>query len=136
MTDVNGVPAYQPEPTGTPAGAPYAPAPVNENPGRTLGIVALVLAIFLNIVGAIVGIVALNKSKKAGFKNGPALAAIIVGFVIFVGWILIWVIAAIAIASSPQLQDVGNITNEILAACQGLASGTTVTVRGVDVQCP
>ena len=134
MTDVNGVPAYQPEPTGTPAGAPYAPAPVNENPGRTLGIVALVLAIFLSIVGAIIGIVALNKSKKAGFKNGPALAAIIVGFVLFAIQLISWIIIGIAVATAAP--ELGNITNEILTACQGLPSGTQVTVRGTSVACP
>ena len=136
MTDVNGVPAYKPETTGTPAGAPYAPAPMTENPGRTLGIVALVLAIFLSIVGAIIGIVALNKSKKAGFKNGPALAAIIVGFVLFAIQLISWIIIAVTLANTPGLQDLGNITNEILTACQGLPSGTQVTVRGTAVACP
>ena len=126
MTDVNGVPAYQPEPTGTPAGAPYAPAPIAENPGKTMGIVALILAIFLNIVGAIVGIVALNKSKKAGFKNGPALAAIIVGFVLFVLTIIIIVVSVMAGVAAYQ---------QIVDACGGLG-GQQVVISGTTVTCP
>ena len=56
------------------------PAPVN--PGKTMGIVALVLSLIgLNVVGIIVGFVGLNQSKKAGQKNGLALAGIIIGFV-------------------------------------------------------
>ncbi|WP_054011122.1 hypothetical protein [Arthrobacter sp. ERGS1:01] len=52
--------------------------------GRGLGITALILAILLNIVGLIVGIIALVISRRAGAKNGWAVAAIIVGAVLFV----------------------------------------------------
>ncbi len=73
------------EPQGTPyvepQGAPYAPGPAGEDPGKTMGIVGLVLAIFCSLIGLIVSIIAYNKSKKAGFKNNIALAGIIVGIV-------------------------------------------------------
>ncbi|WP_258067050.1 hypothetical protein [Arthrobacter sp. GMC3] len=52
--------------------------------GRGLGITALILAILLNIIGLILGIIALVISRRAGAKNGWAVAAIIVGAVTFV----------------------------------------------------
>jgi uncharacterized membrane protein len=60
------------------------PAPGQDYPGKTLGIVGLVLAIFFNLIGLIVSAVALNQSKKAGFKNTPALVGVIVGAVLLV----------------------------------------------------
>jgi len=72
-----------------------APAPSGAVPGRTLGIVAFVVAIFFNVIGLILGIVALVQSRKAGVKNGWAVAAIIVGAILFV----VGVIIAIAVFS-------------------------------------
>ncbi len=67
-------------PPPTPAYAAAAPAPVN--PGKTMGIVALVLSIIgLHLIGIIVGFVGLNQSKKAGQKNGFAVAGIVIGFI-------------------------------------------------------
>ena len=57
---------------------------VAENPGKTLGIVALIASFFISLLGLILGIVALNQSKKAGFKNGPAKAAIILSIIFMV----------------------------------------------------
>lgn len=59
---------------------PYAAV----DPGRTMGIVGLILAIFCSLIGMVVSILAYNKSKAAGFKNNIALAGIIVGAVLFV----------------------------------------------------
>lgn len=57
------------------------PGAPQENPGKTLGIVGLVCSIIwpISIVGLIVSIVGLRKSKKVGMGNGLALAGIIVG---------------------------------------------------------
>jgi uncharacterized protein YacL len=63
--------AYQPPPTGPPA----------QDPGRTMGIVGLILAIFCSLIGLIVSAIAYNTSKKAGYQNNIALAGIIVGIV-------------------------------------------------------
>jgi presenilin-like A22 family membrane protease len=63
--------AYQPPPTGPPA----------QDPGRTMGIVGLILAIFCSLIGLIVSAIAYNTSKKAGYQNNFALAGIIVGIV-------------------------------------------------------
>jgi hypothetical protein len=111
----------------TPYAAPPVPgAPVSVKPGGTLGIVALVLAILFSIVGAIIGLVARSQSKKAGFTNGPATAAIIVGFILFVLQIIIGVLIAVAIAAG---------VNALQKECNSLGSGQHV-VNGVTYTCP
>ena len=80
----------QPPPGGgNPYGAPQYGGPPAQDPGRTMGIVGLILAIFCSLVGLIVSIIAFNKSKQAGFKNNIALAGIIVGAVLFVVGIIV-----------------------------------------------
>ncbi len=49
------------------------------SPGRVLGIVGLILAFLAPVIGLILSIVALVQSKKAGVRNGLALAGVIVG---------------------------------------------------------
>lgn len=64
------------------------PAPVN--PGKTTGIVAFVLSLLgLNLVGIIVGFVGLNQSKKAGQKNGFAVAGIVIGVISLVAIVVL-----------------------------------------------
>jgi presenilin-like A22 family membrane protease len=55
--------------------------PPAQDPGRTMGIVGLILAIFCSLIGLIVSAIAYNKSKKAGYQNNFALAGIIIGIV-------------------------------------------------------
>lgn len=51
----------------------------SEDPGKTMGVVGFVLSLLgLGVISLIVSIVATTKSKKAGFKNGFALAGIII----------------------------------------------------------
>jgi hypothetical protein len=66
-----------------------------ENPGKKLGVIGLVLAILFNVVGLIVSIVALRKSKKAGFKNVAAVWGIIIGLLSTLG-IVIMIIGGVA----------------------------------------
>ncbi|ODT21607.1 DUF4190 domain-containing protein [Microbacterium sp. SCN 69-37] len=107
--------------TPPPAAPPVAPPPYQQSgyaaapaynggpaastavPGRTLGIVALVLAIVpvgLQLIGLILGIVALVQSKKAGAKNGMAVAAIIVSSVLIVIGIIIGIVVAVVFANA------------------------------------
>ncbi|MDF2846505.1 MAG: hypothetical protein K0R97_487 [Oerskovia sp.] len=117
-------------------GAPQAPAPQGygttapaTDPGKTLGIVGLVLSILgcTSLIGLILSIVALNKSKKAGYKNGIALAGIIVGAVLFVG-LVIWLIFAFVVG--------GAMVTDLLEACENVPSGETVVWEGTTVTCP
>ncbi|MCB7136987.1 DUF4190 domain-containing protein [Cellulosimicrobium marinum] len=107
--------------SGTPG---YSAAPA-QNPGKTMGIVGFVLSFLgcLSIVGIILSIVALNKSKKAGFSNGLALAGIIIGAVVLIGTI----ISGVVFWQGLQ------IINE---ACEGIPSGGTTVYEGVNVTCP
>ncbi|MGY6497691.1 MAG: DUF4190 domain-containing protein [Microcella sp.] len=68
------------------------PAQPAVNPGQTLGIVALILAFFFQLLGLILGIIALNQSKKVGMKNGLAVAAIWISVVLMVLGIIAWIL--------------------------------------------
>lgn len=72
-----------------PYGYPGAYQPPAQQPGKTMGIVGLILSClffipFSSLVGVILSIVAFVQSRKAKMSNGPALAGIIIGGVVFV----------------------------------------------------
>lgn len=92
------------------------------DPGKTLGVVGLVLAIVASVVGLIVSIIALRKSKKAGFKNGLALAGVIVGVLTT---LVSLIVAGVVIY--------GTVT--VLDKCGELGSGTH-QVAGTTITCP
>ena len=75
-----------------PAGTTY--------PGKTLGIVGLIVAIFFNVIGLIISAIALSQSKKAGYKNTPALAGVIIGAVLIVAGIVFGIIAVVVLVPS------------------------------------
>lgn len=80
--------------------ATTTPAPTAaEDPGKTLGIVGLVLAIVAPVVGIIVSAIARSQSRKAGFDNKLAKIGVIVGIVLTVLGI-IGMIAYFALLSS------------------------------------
>lgn len=90
--------SQQPAP---PAYAAAPPAPVGaptEDPGRTLGIVALVLAFVFTLLGLILGYVARSQSKKAGFDNTPAKIAIILSWIFIALGIVVGIIVSIVYA--------------------------------------
>src|SRR5215207_7008171 len=107
-------PASQPTYSSAPP-APYG-APANAAvPGKTLGIVAFILSFFVQLIALILGIVALVQSRRAGYKNGWAVAAIIIGIAVIIPLI--------------------TLSQETLAACQAVDFSGTVTVRGLEVDC-
>jgi hypothetical protein len=61
------------------------------DPGNTLGIVGLILAIIpcTSTIGLVLSIVAFIVSRRAGFQNSKALAGIIIGVIwLVLGFIL------------------------------------------------
>ena len=81
-----------------PYGYPGAYQPPAQQPGKTMGIIGLILSClffipFASLVGVILSIVGFVQSRKAKMSNGPALAGIIIGGVVFV----LTMIATIAI---------------------------------------
>lgn len=101
-----------------PAGAPILPP---HDPGRTLGILGLVLAPFAGLVGLILSLVALRRSKRAGFTNRPAIAGAVVGGIATVAVLASIVVGAIAIGG-------------VVDACHDLGPGQHV-VKGVTYTC-
>lgn len=95
------VPGY-----AAPVGAPVA------NPGKGVGIAGFVLAFLgpLSIVGIILSIVGLVKSRGAGQKNGLALAGIIVGILVLLGTAAV---AWLVISLLQQCADLGPGTHYV-----------------------
>jgi type II secretory pathway pseudopilin PulG len=82
---------------------PNQPAVTQSNPGKTLAIVGFIFAfVALQLVGLPLSIVALVKSRKAGFKNPLAVAGIILNVVFLL--IGIGIIAAIAMVATQGVQ--------------------------------
>ena len=116
-------PAYAAAPPGG-----YGQAPVGERPGRTMGIVAFILSFFVQLVALILGIVALVQSRRAGQKNGFAIAAIVISSVL----IVVGIFVAIALLSwfATQGTDLVNQIN----ACLEDPSGSVV-YNGIAMSC-
>ncbi len=96
-------------------------APAAVNPGKGLGIAGLVLSFFmfgLNLVGLILSIIGLKKSKAAGMSNGPAVAGIIISILTIIATLAIvggLIAGAVALGSAcadygPGVHDLGNGT--------------------------
>ena len=94
----------------------YAPQVViaQEVPGKTLGIVGLVFAFLIPLVGLILSAVAGNQSKKAGFPNGPAKAGLIISIILLVLWIIFWILYIALFAT--LFASMGTITNVDLSS--------------------
>lgn len=86
--------------TGTISTPELGTAPTGENPGKKLGLIGLILAFPFNVIGLIVSIVALRKSKKAGFKNLAAVWGIIVGLVGAIGLAILIIVSVSALAAT------------------------------------
>jgi hypothetical protein len=109
-----------------------APAPVPAPatyPGKTLGVVGLILAIFFSLIGLIVSAVARSQSKKAGFKNTPATVGIVIGIVFLVFQIIGGIAVGVGVATA---------ASALTSACQGQESGAVVTSNDgtVTFTCP
>lgn len=121
-TPVTPPPAGVTPPPAAPAGAPvYATAPA-DFPGKTLGLVAIPVAIFFSLIGIILGFVAKSQSKAAGVKNTPATIAIVIGFVILALSIIIGIAAGVGAAA-------------LIAQCAGLEPGVYQLDNGGTLTC-
>lgn len=114
-------PAAGPAPDETP-GQPAPGAPV---PGKTLGIVALIVAFFFQLLGLILGIVALVQSRKAGVRNLPAVWAIIVSAAIMVIATVVGIIVGVSL---------WNVLQQAVEYCQANPDGV-YQINGVTQSC-
>ncbi|PYI65284.1 hypothetical protein CVV68_18915 [Arthrobacter livingstonensis] len=97
-------PYNQPGPPA-PYGQPPYGAPM-EDPGKTLGIVGLVLCFVVPLAGLIVSIIGKKKSRVAGFTNTPAKVGVILGWIFtIVGFIIaiIYIVVIIAVLNNPDM---------------------------------
>ena len=95
-----------------------SPAPAGSVPGKTLGIVGVILAFLAPPIGLILSIVAKVQSRNAGVKNGAATAGIVLSILFIVGFIVLMVTVGGALFS--QCASYGPGVHE-------LANGTTLT---------
>lgn len=103
-------------------------APVGTVPGKTLGIVALIVVFFFSLIGLILGYVARSQSKAAGVANTPAKVAIILGWVFLVLGIIVGIVAAVLFT-----QGIGALQEACTQLGDGvweLENGTTITCGG------
>jgi len=79
------------------------PQPTAADPGNTLGIVGLILAIIpcTSTIGLVLSIVAFIISRRAGFQNSKALAGIIIGIV----WVGLSIIAQVTGFLASMMQN-------------------------------
>lgn len=114
--------AQYPPPPQNPPPPQYQQAPAApSDAGRVMGIVGIICAFVLPVVGLILGIVSVVQARKGGGSKGLGIAAIIIGAVTTIIATVIVVAAATAI---------GTIT----AACAELGPGTHF-VNGVTYTC-
>lgn len=122
-----GAPAYGQAPAAPPMANQYGqqPQPTGSKPGKVMGIVGLILAFFLPLIGMILSIIGLVQSKKAGFSNVPAVVGIIVGALLTI------LITIVLIASFSYIQEA--MTAYTDACVDGGQS--SFTVDGVEFAC-
>lgn len=90
---------------------------VAEDPGKTLGIVGLVLAFVFALAGLIVSLMARSKSKAAGFKNSFATAGIVISSIALVAGLLVGSIGGFALYKvAKQCQDLGPGVHQVGSA--------------------
>ena len=68
-------------------------------PGKTLGLVGLILAIVVPLVGLIISLVAQKQSKDAGYPNQLAKIGVIIGAILLVLGIIGSIVYAVALGS-------------------------------------
>ncbi|MEV8249834.1 DUF4190 domain-containing protein [Microbacterium sp. NPDC076768] len=95
-------------------------------PGATLGVVAFVLSFFLWLIGLVLGIIALVQSKRAGQKNGFAVAAIVIGSALIVIGTIVGVIVVVTIGFGAAA--------DLVNLCAASDTGT-VTYFGEVIDC-
>jgi len=109
----------------TPQTTPTAATPATY-PGKTLGIVGLVLVFISSIIGLILSIIAYAQSKKAGVKNVPAFVGIIIGGI----FTAIGIVVGIYLVSVVLPR-----TLEVLDLCKAAGTSQVVTKEGVVYTC-
>lgn len=134
--DVPPAPPAYGEPPAASAPPAYAAAPPAQygapasgsEPGKTLGIVALIVVFFASLIGLILGYVARSQSKKAGVTNTPAKIAIILGWIFLVLGIIASIILVVVLVTAGA--------GALSELCEGMPPGEYELTTGGTVTCP
>jgi len=110
MTILNGVP-LEPDPATSPTPAAPAPTAAQIAPVRTLGVVSVLLAVVFAPAGIVVAIIALVRSRRIGYRNVLARAALIFASIVTV--VAILAIAAAAVWSIALFAPIVEVCNEL-----------------------
>jgi hypothetical protein len=118
MTMLNGQPV---EPAQNSAGraATHPAAPVASDQSRSVGFIvgllALIFAFTIPIVGAVMGGIAVAQARAGGYRNPLGMAGLILG-IIFTVLIIVLVVVAIVLGI--------NLFSGVIDTCQQLGPGT------------
>lgn len=83
----------------TPMGGAHEVHGVHDIPGRALGILAFVLSFFLPVVALVLGVIADDRSRRAGVSNGWAIAAVVVNVLVIVTGTVLAIVFSGAVAA-------------------------------------
>lgn len=88
-----------------PAGPPVPSTGAQRDPYRSFGIVGFVLSFFalLNVAGLAISLIALIRSKRAGFRNGFAVAGTVISSVGVTITVLVVVFAVSALVGAAEM---------------------------------
>jgi heme/copper-type cytochrome/quinol oxidase subunit 2 len=95
----------------TPPPAAPVPAGAPASDGKTLGIVGVILAIVLPLIGLIVSIIARSQSKRAGVSNGAATAGIVISIILIIGGIILAI--ALAVGGFALFGGIAQVCSEL-----------------------
>jgi len=96
--------------------SPHVPPPPADTgyPGKTLGIVGLIVAFPASLIGLILSIVALAQSRKAGRGNTPAIVGIIIGAVLTLVWLIVAIVLVVVFVNlASTCADLGPGTHDV-----------------------
>lgn len=114
MTMLNGQPV---DPPNTPTPHPVAPTASSQSQsvGFLVGLLALIFAFAIPIVGAIMGGIAVAQARAGGYRNPLGMAGLVLG-IVFTVLIIVAVVVAIVLGF--------NLFAGILDTCRELGPGT------------
>lgn len=102
--------------------APSAANTTSDFPGKTLGIVGLVLAFIVSLAGIVVSAIALRESRAAGYKNPIAEAGLIVSVILTVLGVVGAIISIV-------------VTVALWQSCGYMGNGVHMMQNGASLDC-
>ena len=103
-----GQPAMPEAPAGQNPGMPGASLGA-EDPGKTMGIISIVLAFVFSLAGLIVGIIARKKSKDAGFPGTLGTIGAVLSAIFMILGVILAILLTVATANEIENFETNNL---------------------------